>query len=65
MITNLLLTYQHNGNYSVILSKYLYAHNKVFSLDNLVILQKEAGLKWVKKEMERKKHEKPRGHKKA
>ena len=36
------VSYQHIENYEVILSKYLYACNKVFSLNNLVILQKEA-----------------------
>ena len=30
------VSYQHIGNYEVILSKYLYACNKVFSLNNLV-----------------------------
>ena len=35
------MSHQHDGNYQVISNKYLYACNKVSSLDNLIILQKE------------------------
>ena len=34
--------YEHNGIYQVISSKYLYACSKVSSLNNFVILQKDA-----------------------
>ena len=36
------VSYQHNGNYQVISSKYLYTCKKVSSLDNFIILQNQA-----------------------
>ena len=41
-LNNWQVSYQHNGNYKVVSSKYFHAYNKVSSLDNFSILQKEA-----------------------